>query len=211
MSRDRHLGDLVAALVDNTLGHQARDRALVHLTRCDACRAEVDAHRRLKARLAGLAAPSCPAALVDRLRALVDGAPLGDGAGLPPDPVRARFRPAAARPSLARPSLARPTLPGPSRPMVADRRVSPTRPAGGRPTRGPGGRSRRRRVAGTAAGGLAVFAAGIATVVALGGSAEPPRVAPPVNTFTVEHSRVGGGLPGGDPDAGWLDAADANR
>ncbi|HEV2087793.1 MAG TPA: hypothetical protein VGR21_05740, partial [Cryptosporangiaceae bacterium] len=160
------------------------------------CRAEVDAHRRLKARLATLSEPSCPVGLVDRLRALPDGAPLGDGAGLPPDPIQARFRPVAA---------------ASSRPVAARRSTSPARPEGGRPGRGPRGRSRRRRVAGAAAGGLAVFAAGIATMVLLGGSAEPPPVAPPVNTFTVEHSRVGGGLPGGDPDAGWLDAADLNR
>ena len=44
-----HLGERVAALADGELAHPARERALAHLAPCDACRAEVDGQRRLKA------------------------------------------------------------------------------------------------------------------------------------------------------------------
>lgn len=62
-----HLGDLAAALVDGELDHDARDRALAHITSCGDCRAEVDAQRRLKALLANQADPVVPAALAARL------------------------------------------------------------------------------------------------------------------------------------------------
>lgn len=53
-----HLDDLAAALVDNELGHDERDRALAHIMGCGPCRAEVDAQRRLKALLANQADPA---------------------------------------------------------------------------------------------------------------------------------------------------------
>jgi anti-sigma factor RsiW len=62
-----HLDDLTAALVDNELSHDARDRALSHITGCDGCRAEVDAQRRLKAMLANQADPELPRGLEARL------------------------------------------------------------------------------------------------------------------------------------------------
>ena len=62
-----HLDDLTAALVDNELSHEARDRALCHITHCDECRAEVDAQRHLKALLANQADPEVPAGLNARL------------------------------------------------------------------------------------------------------------------------------------------------
>ena len=52
-----HLGDRVAALVDGELDHESRDRAFAHIATCDACRAEVDAVRRLKARIRALSEP----------------------------------------------------------------------------------------------------------------------------------------------------------
>lgn len=55
------LGDLAAALVDNELGHEQRDRALVHITACRECRSEVDAQRRLKALLANQSDPEVTA------------------------------------------------------------------------------------------------------------------------------------------------------
>jgi anti-sigma factor RsiW len=63
-----HLGDEIAALVDGELTHDARDRALAHLARCDSCRAAVDAERRTKATLAGLGETTVPPALAARLR-----------------------------------------------------------------------------------------------------------------------------------------------
>ena len=66
------LGAVAAALVDGELDHPARERAQRHLAHCATCRAEVDAHRSLKARLARLSAdaPAPDTALTDRLLAL---------------------------------------------------------------------------------------------------------------------------------------------
>jgi anti-sigma factor RsiW len=91
------LGQQVAALVDGELDHTARERAQRHLAHCATCRAEVEAHRRLKALLAGLAdAPPLPAALTARLLALP--APNGDPLRPPaPGPVR----PVTVRPPSA--------------------------------------------------------------------------------------------------------------
>lgn len=107
---DPHLGGLVAAVVDGVLGHDARDRALAHLARCDECRAEVEAQRRLKARLARLGAPEVPADLAERLLRLSAGTAATPGAAqatlLPePPPVRleASFRPPAQRSASTRP------------------------------------------------------------------------------------------------------------
>jgi len=60
------LGDVAAALVDGELDHAARERAHRHLAHCGPCRAEVDAQRRLKARLSGIEHREPPAALTDR-------------------------------------------------------------------------------------------------------------------------------------------------
>lgn len=43
-----HLGDDLTAFVDGELDHAARDRVLVHLSRCPECRQEVDLLRGLK-------------------------------------------------------------------------------------------------------------------------------------------------------------------
>lgn len=72
-----HLGTEIPALVDGELDHAARERALGHLARCAACRAEVDDERRLKARLrdVGAAGPLPGHDLAQRLLRL---APPGD-------------------------------------------------------------------------------------------------------------------------------------
>lgn len=90
-----HLGELAAALVDGELDHSARERAQRHLAHCGDCRAEVDAHRSLKSRLARLSAdaPQPGHALTDRLLALQ--APGTDRVAAPTGPVR----PASVRPS----------------------------------------------------------------------------------------------------------------
>lgn len=64
--------ELLSALVDGALGHDERDRVLAHLTGCPPCRAELDAQRRVKARVAGLAAatPAPPDRLVRALQQL---------------------------------------------------------------------------------------------------------------------------------------------
>ena len=61
------LGDLTAALADNELSHDARDRALAHIMRCDPCRQEVDAQRRVKALLANQPVPEVTVSLTVRL------------------------------------------------------------------------------------------------------------------------------------------------
>jgi anti-sigma factor RsiW len=61
------LGDLAAALADNELDHDQRDRALSHIAGCAACRGEVDAQRRLKALLANQSDPEVSNALTARL------------------------------------------------------------------------------------------------------------------------------------------------
>lgn len=67
-----HLGADLAALVDGELDHASRERVLRHLTSCEACRAEVEAQRRFKARLLGLGESAPPPAsdLAARLRAV---------------------------------------------------------------------------------------------------------------------------------------------
>jgi anti-sigma factor RsiW len=174
--RDPHLGGLVAAVVDGALDHEARERALGHLARCDACRAEVEAQRRIKARLSGLGGPEVPAGLAERLLALPDGTAAGPArvAELPQLRIAASFRPRV------------PAAAGPS-----DR----ARPVAGRPA----GRVARRRVAGAAAGGIAAFALSLATVLVLGSPDRAGTIVPAVDSYTVEHSRTAVGVPGADP------------
>jgi hypothetical protein len=219
--RDPCLGETAAALVDGALDHDARDRALAHLARCATCRAEVDAQRRLKARLSTLGGPSCPTGLANRLAAIPEFTPTPRSAAdkLPEVTLVASFHAPAARFRRGGAQRAR------------DARESARRPAGaGRPASGPAGTrpggagltgiprqrsgdtpSRNRRLA-FAAGGLAAFALSLAVVVAAGepeGSNEP--VSPPVSTFTVEHGRSSDGLPGNDPAVGVVDVSTTGR
>lgn len=116
------LGERVAALVDGELDHAARERSQRHLAHCSPCRAEVDAHRRLKARLHELssAEPSLPDALTARLLALpAPGAdrpparPSAPSAGtVRPVSLRAAPGPRSARPTGRRRGLRRRTAVG---------------------------------------------------------------------------------------------------
>ena len=93
-----HLDDLAAALVDNELTHDQRDRALSHIARCADCRAAVEAQRRLKALLANQADPAVSVELTVRLLNVAR-----DAAGPnTPDVVRAGPRPAVRPPGKAR-------------------------------------------------------------------------------------------------------------
>ena len=66
-----HLGDIAAAVADGALGHDDRDRALVHITWCPQCRATVEEQRRAKATLAAATlTPDLPAGLLGRLSAI---------------------------------------------------------------------------------------------------------------------------------------------
>jgi hypothetical protein len=205
--RDPHLGGLVAAVVDGALDHEARDRALSHLARCDECRAEVDAERRVKARLARMPAPEVPGRLAERLLRLPDGFSESSAAAarptldseLPPVRVNASFRPPGS---------------GPPRPEQRTDRSRPRGavedPARGRPVprrTGRAGSARRRRVAGAAVGGVAAFALSLASVVALGSPDRERVVVPAVDAYTVVHNRSAVGVPGVDRMVEFADLA----
>ena len=110
------LGEVAAALVDGELDHAARERAQRHLAHCATCRAEVEAHRSLKARLARLSsdAPAPDQALTDRLLALstarTDSVSPGPSAPVRPVTLRPAAGPAGRRPPGRRPSGRRGTL-----------------------------------------------------------------------------------------------------
>ncbi|GAA1706241.1 hypothetical protein GCM10009765_64610 [Fodinicola feengrottensis] len=173
---ERHLGELAAAVTDGVLGHQARERALVHLAGCPACRAEVEAQRRLKLMLSGLGGPEAPMSLADRLRAIPDASPNHDNN----DDDSGYGGPAG----LSLPQVR----------MQASFRDTGT----GRPSRGPRS-SRRHTVIVGATGGFAAFAVSLGVVAIAGAPEQTEMVRPPVMAYTVEHSRSAGLLPGGDP------------
>lgn len=93
-----HLDDLAAALVDDELSHDQRDRALAHLTGCASCRDEVEAQRLLKIRLSVSQAPGISTSLTVRLLAIPSNVPAADPrrtGALPQSGPRGIRRPAA--------------------------------------------------------------------------------------------------------------------
>lgn len=88
------LGAAVAALVDGELDHAGRERVHRHLAHCLACRDEVEAQRRTKARLRTASAPDPSDALLARLSGL--GAPLQVDAASAPDVAPEPVPPAPA-------------------------------------------------------------------------------------------------------------------
>ncbi|MFG1928223.1 anti-sigma factor family protein [Cryptosporangium sp. NPDC048952] len=199
--RDPHLGELASAFADDALDLTTRDRVLVHLAHCAECRAEVDGHRQIKARLARLAPPPCPDSLLERLRALPECTSAERSAPeLPPVQLEATFRSVApaGRPVSGR----RPVSIAPGRRRPAGRRPSANRP---------GARRLRRKVVATAVGGVAAFALSLGTVVVLGGDQPTSTVNPPVLTYIKEHGAVTSGVPGGDREASVVDVADTHE
>lgn len=171
--------EALTALVDGALSHDERDRVQAHLARCDACRAEVEAQRAVKARLGGLAAtpPEPTPTLLAALR----------GLAVPGVEPRGRPGPVPSGPSSLRP---------PGRPA---RNRSFTRPAtrsASRRTRG----VRRTRVLG---GGLLL--AGVGLVLVLGapatGAASTP-VDPGSDEFVVDFVTTTTEVPLADPAGG---------
>lgn len=165
------LGEVAAALVDGELDHNARERAQRHLAHCTTCRAEVEAHRSLKARLArlNLDAPAPDRALTDRLLVLSALGPdrLATGPAGPARPV----------------TLRSPAGPGRSRSLGPSRSRTRQRRSGG---------LRRRTAAGSAVVALGVL------VLALGspqGSASTP-VDPATDSFVVQHVDTTSEVPG---------------
>lgn len=176
-----HLLDRVAAFIDGELDHAERDRVMVHLATCTACRAEVAAHRALKSRLAGLAAPQPSAALLAELHRLSEpGEPL-----LPP-------LPAGATRTTTRP------------PTVGVGRRPPTRDDRPRSR----GRRRARALASTA---LLAVGATLVTAFAVGGPvADSPPLTPDVDSYMVEHARTSRDVPFAELPADVVDVSFRN-
>jgi anti-sigma factor RsiW len=174
------LGEQLTALVDGALSHADRERVHAHLAGCAGCRAEVEEQRRLKARLAALAAaPEPPGRLVASLRALaVPGT----------DPLA---RPLAGRPG----PLGAPGLRGDSGPRGE-------RPGGApRPAARPGRTALQRARRGTAVGG-GVVALGVAAALLLGGPGAAPAstpVDPGSDAFVVDFVSTTSGIPLAEP------------
>lgn len=168
----------LTALADGALDPAERDRVLAHLAGCDACRAEVEAQRALKARLSRLAeaTPGPRADLIARLTGLaVPGVEPGTrAAGGPAVPVRPGPEPVSVGP-------------GPRRP--ADRR-----PASRRPSR------RAARRTSTVGGGLLLLGVGIALMLGGPGPTAPSTpVDPASDTFVVDFVSTTSGVPLADP------------
>ena len=112
------LGVTVAALVDGELDHASREKAQRHLAHCASCRAEVEAHRSLKARLSRLtvATPDPQESFTDRLLALkapgTDRIAGGPAAPVRPVTLRSSARPAGSRPAGRARALRRRTAVG---------------------------------------------------------------------------------------------------
>ena len=178
----KHLDERISDLVDDRLDHDERDRALVHLTVCAACREAAELERHAKNALRSLPDAVPSERLIQSLRALAE--PAGP---LPP-----------RQPATSVPAPVAAWRPRDSRPRSG--------PAGGTSSSGPNRGSRSDRGRGRA---MRVFALGTGSTAAvllllasLGGSPNPPgsdqapaSIVPPLEQFTVEHARSTGGLP----------------
>jgi anti-sigma factor RsiW len=172
-----HLGQRLSALIDGELEGSERERVLVHMTKCEACRDEAAALRTLKRRMSALGDAAAAGAgltgLTGRLMRLSAPAGMtdrdvadGDRAG---EPVPASPWPDRAGGELPERSQASPE-PSPW----------PDRAAGelpGRSQASPEQRAGRYFLAGS----LAVFLAGLGTAAFIaGGEPQPQAPTPPV-------------------------------
>ena len=182
-----HLGERVAALVDGELDHDARDRAVAHLTRCEECRCAVSEQRWLKSRLHELAATEPSAALLSSLFDIGRSGPAGADEQTAVlhsiERVAAMSLPTGSY--LAAPHLAAANVDANAHPD--DRRTA----------------DRRRRAGLVMAGAGSVSAAVLGLAYALGGappeSPSPSPVSPPVGQFSAEFAGSSDGLPFSDP------------
>ncbi|MFB6723985.1 anti-sigma factor family protein [Kribbella sp. NPDC056345] len=175
----QHPMDKLSAVVDGQLDHDSRDKVLGHLVGCDTCRAEVDAQRRLKARMAALEAPDPSTDLMQRLMGV------SSFATEPREEVRPVLTPA---PSLF-----------PQRSAFPAARTGASRPGAPRTTR-----SRRRTGVLGAAGSAAAVASLLGTAFVVGDPArseQPPALQPPMTSFSSDHASTTGGTPFADPVA----------
>ncbi|TDD13372.1 zf-HC2 domain-containing protein [Kribbella turkmenica] len=175
----QHPLDKLSAVVDGALDHDSRDKVLSHLVGCDSCRAQVDAQRRLKARMAALETPEPSTDLMQRLMGVSSFSPE------PREEVRPVLTPAM---SLF-----------PQRSAFPAARTGATRPGAPRTTR-----SRRRTGVLGAAGSAAAVASLLGTAFVVGDPSrqeQPPALQPPVASFSSDHASTTGGAPFADPMA----------
>src|SRR3954463_14044693 len=176
----QHPLDKLSAVVDGELDHDSRDKVLSHLVGCDTCRLEVDAQRRLRARMAALEAPEPSTVLMQRLMGV------SSFSTEPREEVLPVLTPAA-------------TL-FPQRSAFPAGRTGGTRPGASRNSR-----SRRRTGVLGAAGSAAAGASPLGTSFVGGGpapsGAPPPTLQPPVASFSSDHASTSGGAPFADPVA----------
>lgn len=180
--RSTHLDGAAAALADGQLTGAPLDRALGHVAVCALCRAEVEQHRALKTRVAGLASPAPPVDLTARLLALSPGG-------------------GSARPGLAGPApwLVDPTPVPLARPASAAFAVSSSSP-----TADPSAvRARWASPRSLAISLLALSVLGAGVVLANGNRAAPAdrdgRVVDPAAFSVVQHERSTQGVVLPDP------------
>lgn len=172
-----HPLDKLSAVVDGALDHDSRDKVLSHLVGCDSCRSEVDAQRRLKARMAAQDAPEPSLDLMQRLMGV------SSFSTEPREEVRPVLTPAV---SLF-----------PQRSAFPAGRTGGTRPGTTRSSR-----SRRRAGVLGAAGSAAAVASLLGTAFVVGDpsrSVQPPTLQPPMASFSSDHASTSGGAPFADP------------
>ncbi|MDX6250885.1 MAG: hypothetical protein QOF10_4245 [Kribbellaceae bacterium] len=173
----QHPLDKLSAAVDGELDHDSRDKVLSHLVGCDSCRSEVEAQRKLRARLTAVQAPEPSLDLMQRLMGVPSFSPE------PREEVRPVLTPAVS--------------------LFPQRSAFP---AGRTGATGPGSRTTRaRRRAGVlgAAGSAAAVASLLGTAFVLGDPArqeQPPVLQPPVASLAADHAGVNG-TPYTDPVA----------
>jgi anti-sigma factor RsiW len=177
-----HLGQRLSALIDGELDPSERDRVLIHITRCGACRDEVAALRMLKRRMNALGEGAASAALTGLAGLtgrLMELSELGLGQA-PPGGAgsQAGWNPASAANS------------GWTSPDPDERWRFPAQDS----------RSEHRTGRYFLAGSLAIFMAGLGTAAFLaGGEAQPsapaPPVVPSVDVMVVPHEVMNGPLP----------------
>lgn len=189
-----HLGDRVAALVDGELGHRDRERALSHVAHCADCRAQLEAQRVVKRRLAAAVGPPPSSVTLQALRGLA-----APGLPLPP---RARTMPQG-------PVV--PDLPPPGRLPRASHSAALRRSTGGRSSanrHARGTRAHRARV--VTAGAFSVVGLVLGTAFVAGGapSSSDGPVVPPVAELSVEHDRTSNSVTVGDPGFGVMTTFD---
>lgn len=215
-----HLGDRLTAMVDGELGHEARDRVLAHLTVCAECRAEAEAYRSLKFQLGDLGGPPPSPDLLERLLGLAaPGGPMPRQP--PPQPGRGSAGPprnrAGADPFGGAYATGPPGSPGPFAVLIASTPFGSTETAtAGRPADNPSparagrARSRSSRLRLALVGLVSMVALALSAGFAAGGQPaageQVRRVAPPVDTYAVEHAVTVGEVPvrhdgAGDPES----------